>query len=127
MTAFLVKLDENLSRKHVEFLREHGYEADRVHDQGLSGASDELVWQRVSSEDRFLITLDLDFSDVRRFVPGSHPGILLVRARDNSRKAVLDILVRVLSEQPLEALRGCLAVADVNLTRVRRPPIPESP
>lgn len=126
MTAFLVKLDENLSRKHVEFLREHGYEADRIHDQGLSGASDELVWQRVSSEGRYLITLDLDFSDVRRFVPGSHPGILLVRARDNSRGAVLEILVRVLSEQPLEALRGCLAVADANLTRVRRPPTPEA-
>lgn len=73
----LVKLDENLSKLHVAFLRERGYEADRVHDQGLSGASDETVWSRVVAEGRFLITLDLDFSDIRRFVPGSHPGILL--------------------------------------------------
>ena len=122
MTAFLVKLDENLSRLHVQFLRGLGYEADRVHDQGLSGASDAVVWQRVSTEGRFLITLDLDFSDIRRYVPGSHPGILLVRARDNGREAVLAVLQRVLSEHPLEALRGCLAVADENLTRVRRPP-----
>jgi predicted nuclease of predicted toxin-antitoxin system len=125
MTRFLVKLDENLSRVHVEFLRERGYEADRVHDQGLSGASDEAVWQRVCSEGRFLITLDLDFSDLRRFQPGTHPGILLVRARNNSRAAVLEALQRVVAEQPLESLRGCLAVAGETLTRIRRPPVKE--
>jgi len=79
MSRLLVKLDENLGRSHVEFLRQCGYEADRVHDQGLSGASDERVWDRVVAEGRFLITLDLDFSDLRRFPPGSHPGILLIR------------------------------------------------
>ncbi|MFL6192955.1 MAG: DUF5615 family PIN-like protein [Thermoanaerobaculia bacterium] len=120
MTGFLVKLDENLSRLHVQFLRGLGYEADRVHDQGLSGASDEIVWKRVCAEGRFLITLDLDFSDVRRFEPGTHPGILLIRARNNSAIAVLEILRRVVSEQPLLHLQGCLAVADPNLTRIRR-------
>jgi predicted nuclease of predicted toxin-antitoxin system len=120
MTAFLVKLDENLSRLHVQFLRELGYEADRVYDQGLSGASDESVWERVCAEGRFLITLDLDFSDVRRFEPGTHPGILLIRARNNSAIAVLEVLRRVVSEQPLPDLRGCLAVADSSLTRIRR-------
>jgi predicted nuclease of predicted toxin-antitoxin system len=122
MTRFLVKLDENLGRDHVAFLRGLGYEADRVHDQGLSGASDATVWQRVYAEGRFLITLDLDFSDLRRFQPGTHPGILLVRARNKSRVAVLEVLQRVVAEQPLEALAGCLAVAGDTLTRIRRPP-----
>ena len=122
MSQILVKLDENLSRTHANFLRESGYQADRVHDQGLSGASDQQVWERVVAESRFLITLDLDFSDVRRFPPGTHPGILLVRARSKSRQAVLEILQRTLAEQPLESLRGCLVVADERLTRIRRPP-----
>jgi predicted nuclease of predicted toxin-antitoxin system len=121
MTAFLVKLDENLSRTHAEFLRSRGYEADRVHDQGLSGASDELVWQRVNTEGRFLITLDLDFSDVRRFPPGSHPGILLIRPRSKSRSAVLEVLQRIVTEHPLESLKGCLVVANEEMTRLRRP------
>jgi predicted nuclease of predicted toxin-antitoxin system len=121
MSRLLVKLDENLSRSHVEFLRENGYEADRVHDQGLSGASDEAVWNRVSSEGRFLVTLDLDFSDIRRFLPGTHPGILLIRARSNSSSAVLEVLRRVVEEHPLETLRGCLAVGDQYFTRIRRP------
>ena len=118
----LLKLDENLGRSHVELLRSAGYQADRVHDQGLSGASDATVWDRVCAEGRFFITLDLDFADIRRYQPGSHHGILLLRPRSRSRPAVLHVLQRVLSEQQLENLSGCLAVADETHTRIRRPP-----
>ncbi len=92
MNGMLVKLDENMARAHQELLVNAGYLADRVTDQGLSGAADPIVWQRVVDEGRFFITLDLDFSDVRRFPPGSHPGILLLRPRSSGRDAVLDIL-----------------------------------
>ncbi|WP_290880749.1 DUF5615 family PIN-like protein [Fischerella sp.] len=121
MSKMLVKLDENMAQTHVEFLQQAGYECDRVTDEGLSGAEDEIVWQQVCAEERFFITLDLDFSDVRRFPPGTHPGILLVRPRSRSRQAVLEILSRVVSEQPLETLKSCLVVADEMQTRTRRP------
>lgn len=120
-----VKLDENLSQTHSRFLQQLGYDADRVHDQGISGASDKTVWERVVAEHRFFITLDLDFSDVRRFQPGTHPGILLIRARTRSRSAVLEVLRRSVAEHPLETLVGCLAIADEKQTRIRRPPRPE--
>ena len=115
-----VKLDENLGRAHVALLKRHGYEADRLFDQGLSGIEDAELWRRVRREGRFLITLDLGFSDVRRHAPGTHPGILLLRPRRKGRNAVLDVLRRVLSEQQLETVAGCLAVADESRTRVRR-------
>ena len=117
----LLKLDENLGRSHVEVLRNAGHEADRVHDEGLSGESDSTVWQRVCAEGRFFITLDLDFADIRRYQPGSHPGILLLRPRNRSRSAVLQVLQRVLREQRLENLSGGLAIADDTHTRIRRP------
>ncbi|MDB9538322.1 DUF5615 family PIN-like protein [Anabaenopsis arnoldii] len=121
----LVKLDENMAQSHVDFLHKSGYSADRVTDEGLSGAKDEVVWQQVCAEERFFITLDLDFSDVRRFPPGTHPGILLLRSRNRSRQAVLEILTRVVNEQSLVALKGCLVVADEIQTRIRRP-LPET-
>jgi predicted nuclease of predicted toxin-antitoxin system len=117
----LLKLDENLGRSHVELLRNSAYEADRVYDEGLSGWKDSAVWKRVCDEGRFFITLDLDFADVRRYKPGSHPGILLLRARSRSRVAVLKVLQRVLNEGRLDSLAGCLAVADEVHTRIRRP------
>ena len=61
MTMLAVKLDENLGRTHVEFLRRAGYTADRVHDEGLSGETDDVVWQRVCATGCLFITLDLDF------------------------------------------------------------------
>ncbi len=118
----LLKLDENLGRSHAELLRNAGHEADRVHDQGLSGETDSTVWDRVCDEGRFFIALDLDFADIRRYQPGSHPGILLLRPRTRSRSAALQVLKRVLSEQQLDNLSGCLAIADEMHTRIRRPP-----
>jgi predicted nuclease of predicted toxin-antitoxin system len=123
MSTISVKLDENMAQSHVEFLQQLGYNTDRVTDEGLSGADDEIVWRQVCAEGRFFITLDLDFSDVRRFPPGTHPGIVLLRPRNRSRQAVLQILSRLLHEQPLENLKSCLVVADHIQTRVRRPPI----
>ena len=117
----LVKLDENLSNTHAEFLRQAGYDCDRVTDEELSGAEDDRIWQRVCTENRFFITLDLYFSDIRKFSPGTHPGILLLRPSNRSRQAVLELLDRLLSEQRLENWQGCLVVADERQTRVRCP------
>jgi predicted nuclease of predicted toxin-antitoxin system len=117
-----VKLGENLGRSHAELLRRAGHHVDRLTAEGLSGAADEAVWAHVCAEGRFFITLDLDFSDARRFPPGTHPGILLLRPHTRGRQAVLDVLARVLEEWPLEGLQGCLAVADNAHTRVRRAP-----
>ena len=71
-----IKLAENLGRPHVALLKRHGYDADRVFDQNLSGVVDAELWVHVKREGRFLITLDLGFSDVRRHAPGTPPGIL---------------------------------------------------
>ena len=114
-----VKLDENLGQLHTEFLRQAGYDADRVTDEGLSGATDERVWQEVLKENRFFLTLDLDFSDIRQFPPGSHPRILLLRPNSRGRLAVLELLERILQTHTLEDFRGCLVVADAKQTRIR--------
>jgi predicted nuclease of predicted toxin-antitoxin system len=116
-----VKIDENLSGSHGRILAEAGHDVTDVHDEGLAGASDDDVWARVCDEDKLLVTLDHDFSDVRRFAPGTHPGILLLRTTHPSLTVVSQILHRVLREQPLETLARCLAVADETRTRIRRP------
>jgi predicted nuclease of predicted toxin-antitoxin system len=119
--ALPVKLDENLGQGHLEFLLSAGYDAHSVHGEGLTGATDSALWDHVCREDRLLVTLDTDFSDIRRFPLGSHPGILLLRCRSHGSRTVLGILKRVLKEQALESFCGCLAVADEVHTRIRRP------
>jgi predicted nuclease of predicted toxin-antitoxin system len=121
VSGLTVKLDENLGESHARLVRESGYECDRVTDQGLSGASDDEVWARVVVEGRFFITLDLGFSDVRQYPPGTHPGVLLLRPIDGTRDSAAAVLRKVLERHDLHDLVGCLAVADVGQTRIRRP------
>jgi hypothetical protein len=76
----------------------------------------------VSAEGRFLVTLDHDFSDIRRYGEAPHSGVLLLRTSHPSSALVSMILSRVLgAEGGIETLAGCLAVADESRTRVRRP------
>lgn len=119
--SFRIKLDENLARAHQAFLTAQGYDVEHVYDEQLSGASDREVWLHAQAEQRFFITLDLDFSDVRLYAPGTHSGILLLRPPTNSRESVMRILEKVCAEYHLSMFSGCLVVADERRTRVRRP------
>jgi hypothetical protein len=61
-------------------------------------------------EGRFFITQDLDFSDVRQFQPGTHPGLLLVRLREPGANALLESIAAMIQVNPLESLSGCFVV-----------------
>jgi predicted nuclease of predicted toxin-antitoxin system len=76
-----IKLDENLPERPAQELAALGHDVDTVRAEHLAGRPDNEIWQAAQSVDRFLITQDLDFSDVRRYTPGTHGGLLLVRSR----------------------------------------------
>jgi len=42
----------------------------------MTGHPDGDIWRHAQQEGRFLITQDLDFSDINLFSPGTHHGIL---------------------------------------------------
>ena len=77
-----VKLDENIPVRLAGELTNLGHDVDTVASEGLKGRPDGDVWSASRREERFLISQDLDFSDVRQFKPGTHPGLLLVRLRE---------------------------------------------
>jgi predicted nuclease of predicted toxin-antitoxin system len=69
-----LKLDENLPDVAREAAVALGHDVDTVADEGLGGAPDPDVLAAAASEDRFVVTLDRGFGDVRRYPPGSHAG-----------------------------------------------------
>jgi len=80
-----IKLDENLPKSLVDALSALGHDVDTAPAEGLAGHPDSDVWRAAQATERFLITQDLDFSDVHAFAPGAHYGILLIRLRRPSR------------------------------------------
>ncbi len=66
-------------------LASHGHDVRTVKDEGLVGKKDQEIWIRCQDENRLLITQDLDFSDLRKFQPGTHAGMMLVRLQHPGR------------------------------------------
>ena len=54
------------------------------------GHVDPDIWEAAQRESRVLITQDLDFSDSRKFVPGTHHGIVLVRLHSPNRRNLVE-------------------------------------
>ena len=61
------KVDENLPAEVAELLRAAGHDAVSMLDQNLGGRADRIIADIVRGEKRALITLDLDFADIRAF------------------------------------------------------------
>jgi predicted nuclease of predicted toxin-antitoxin system len=116
-----LKLDENLGRRLRPLLTEHGHDVDTVVDEGLGGADDDAVAAAAKREGRMLLTLDLDFSDIARFAPGSHPGIMVIRVPEPRPSLVTAALTGLLARHSLDDLAGCTVIAQLGGVRVRRP------
>lgn len=116
-----IKLDENLPARLAGHLKSLGHDADVVPDEGLTGANDEQVWDAAQQERRFFITQDLDFSDLRRYAPGGHHGVLLVRLRDPGREALYLRIRSLFDKESVENWAGCFVVVTEHKIRIRRP------
>jgi predicted nuclease of predicted toxin-antitoxin system len=120
-----IKLDENMPVRLAEIIRQLGHDADTVLGEGLSGGSDDAVWKAAQEAGRFFITQDLDFSDLRRFEPGKHYGILLVRLREPGRNALVKYVEAAFSQENVTIWQGCFVILTEHKLRVYRPKDPK--
>lgn len=116
-----IKLDENLPSVLALDLRVLGHDVETVREEGLEGEDDAPIWQAAQHEERFLITQDLDFSDTRKFAPGSHQGLLLVRLHDPGRMALRAIVQHIFVSERVTDWAGCFVVATDRKIRIIRP------
>ena len=116
-----LKLDENLPESLVVQLTAVNQDVDTVRQEGLTGRPDLDVWAAAQAASRFLVTQDLDFSDVRRFRPGTHHGLLLVRLPEAGRLALAKRIVEVFRSEKVEEWQGCFVVLSGHKLRVLKP------
>jgi len=65
------KLDENLPRDVEGLLGEAGHDVETALSERLGGEPDRKVFDASRCEDRILVTLDLDFADIRLYPPST--------------------------------------------------------
>ncbi|HTO84930.1 MAG TPA: DUF5615 family PIN-like protein [Methylomirabilota bacterium] len=114
-----VKLDENLPAELLDDLNAIGYQAASVHQEGLTGAVDEILLRAVRHEGRAIFTMDKGVADVRAYPPEQHNGIVLFRPPSAGRGAVRAFVRRHASDLLARDLKGRLLVVTDRGIRIR--------
>jgi len=113
------KIDENLPVEVKDRLVAHGHDAHTVHEEGLTGSQDSVIYQVVQGEDRIIITLDLDFSDIRTYVPAESKGIIVLRMAMQDKNSIIQIMDRVILLLSSEKIEGRLWIVGGERVRIR--------
>jgi len=106
------KLDENMPASAAPLLRHSGYDVHTVFDEALNGEVDEQIAETCRQEQRALITLDTDFSDIRAYPPRDYAGIILLRPHRQSEPQILRLLEAILPVLQTETIQGCLWIVE---------------
>lgn len=113
------KIDENMPVEAATIVNEARHDALTIHDQRMVGNADAHVTSVCRLERRALVTLDLDFSDIRTNTPGEHHGIVVLRPRAQAKLAVLQLLKQLIPLLSTEPLEGNLWILQENGLRIR--------
>jgi predicted nuclease of predicted toxin-antitoxin system len=116
-----LKLDENLSRHLKPVLAGLGHDVLTAADENFLSRPDIEIARAAKHEKRMLLTLDIEFADLRKNPPGSHPGVILFRPLSLSPLSVNSFVADFIRRTDLEKLAGCIAVVDPVHVRIRSP------
>lgn len=113
------KTDENIPLEAVAVLRGAGHDTVSVFDQSLGGKPDSRIASVCRQENRALITLDTDFSDIRTYRPADYSGLFVLRLTRQSTPEVVRVVTRLLDVFKTTDCRGQLWIVEHDRVRVR--------
>jgi predicted nuclease of predicted toxin-antitoxin system len=113
------KVDENLPRAARALLIEAGYDTETVHDEGLAGCPDSRLLEACVVENRILITLDMDFADIRRYPASAHRGVWVLRPETQGITNTLAALKGALSLMAKERTASRVWIVEPGRVRIR--------
>lgn len=116
-------LDHCVQEPIYNKIKSWGYEVSRVRDHIDPRADDLDVLALAQALDAALLTVDMDFSDIRHFPPETYAGIIVFRYQAQNESAVMDVLQVALEDLYRDELRGSLVVVTHLNYRIR----PQSP
>jgi predicted nuclease of predicted toxin-antitoxin system len=113
------KTDENMPVEAADDLRQAGHDAVTVAGQQLAGQPDIRVADACRAEGRAVVTLDLDFSDIRAYPPSDFAGIIVMRPSVQTITNIRRLVGQVIALLATEPLAGHLWIVDEGQIRIR--------
>jgi len=113
------KVDENLPREVTTLLISAGYNAVTVVEQNLGGEDDINIIDVCAKEERVLVTLDMDFADVRTYPPNLYSGLIVIRVHKQDKPHILAVFSQVIPLLIAEPLDKHLWKVEESKVRIR--------
>ncbi|KJS03329.1 MAG: hypothetical protein VR68_01610 [Peptococcaceae bacterium BRH_c4a] len=114
-----IKIDENLPINVVDLFRSDGHDVESVYSENIQGCSDQILMRKCQEEGRVIITLDYDFSNIIAYPPEKSEGVIVLRAKEQSKDAVLKVVRDLLPRLAGEFFPGQLWIVEENRIRIR--------
>lgn len=115
--------DMGVSQKVRNWLRASGHDAVHLRDEGLQRLPNGEIFQKASSEQRIVLTFDLDFGEIVAGSGGQIVSVILFRLRNAKADFVIQRLDDVLTHSKDELTRGAIVLVEDARHRVRHLPI----
>jgi predicted nuclease of predicted toxin-antitoxin system len=115
--------DMGISPRVVEDLRQKGYDAVHLAEQGLNRMTDQNILQKALREERILLTHDLEFGELLAASGGALPSVIIFRLKDMRAANVLSHLYSVLRKETETLTEGAVCSVTEQKARIRQLPI----
>ena len=117
-------IDNALSPKVSDQLKEAGFDSVHVRERGLAEADDLIIFDLAAKEGRIIVSADTDFGTILALRKERVPSVILFRGNvdrwpDKQAERLLANLDQL--KEPLS--EGCIATIELSRVRVRQLPI----
>jgi predicted nuclease of predicted toxin-antitoxin system len=115
--------DMGISMRTVVWLRQQGHDAIHLREEGLQRLADEAILAKARTEERILLTMDLDFGYLLAVSEEHLPSVILFRLSDERSEVVNKRLADALAQCMSDLEAGAILSVSEAAIRARRLPI----
>jgi predicted nuclease of predicted toxin-antitoxin system len=116
--------DHHISHRTVSLLKARGFDIYRVSDVLPSDAEDIQILELARTEDRVVISQDLDYSALLASTGYNKPSVVSLRLHNNRPERIATVLEKILPSVESELQIGAIVVVEEGRIRIRLLPLP---
>ena len=115
--------DMGVDIRVVQWLRQNGHDAKHLRDEGLHRIPNGEIFVKAISENRVIVTFDLDFGEIVAFSQGQKASVILFRLHNTRTSHLIKRLTTVLTDATEALEQGAVVVVEESRHRIRYLPL----
>ena len=115
--------DMGVDIRVVRWLKENGHDAKHLRDEGLHRIPNGEIFVKAISENRVILTFDLDFGEIVALSQGEKASVILLRLHNTRTPHLIERLATVLADAAEALEQGAVVVVEESRHRIRYLPL----